>query len=205
MILDRLLDLRAVKAEDDVAGDVGDGDAAEVAIDLVHQLFVSGFILFNVLGDVRDTKFVEPLHFRVAKGTPAGAINGDLWVCCAHKKSSLSLLYIVQHLVLVVKSMITTLARLRSVRYNNTCMSASPKTQKEQPAKSDAISGATVIIMTALDTTWRAFVPTIGGTFLGIWLDSLFGSSPIALIICLIVGAGLSFALIAHQLITVRK
>ncbi len=87
----------------------------------------------------------------------------------------------------------------------------STPSKDSQSAKHDrsyeqsALSGPTLIFLTALDTTWRAFVPTLGGTFLGIWLDSLLGSSPLALIICLIIGAVSSFALIAHQLINVRK
>lgn len=59
--------------------------------------------------------------------------------------------------------------------------------------------------MTALDTTWRAFIPTLGGVFLGIGLDHLFGIAPIATIICLIVGTALSILLIAKQLRDVRR
>jgi hypothetical protein len=77
--------------------------------------------------------------------------------------------------------------------------------KKGQPSEQSALSGPNLIFLTALDTTWRAFVPTLGGTFLGIWLDSLLGSSPIALIVCLIGGTVLSFTLIAQQLISVRK
>lgn len=62
-----------------------------------------------------------------------------------------------------------------------------------------------ILIITALDTTWRAFLPTIGGTFLGIWLDNLFNITPVALIICLVLGVALSIFLIARQLINVRK
>lgn len=59
--------------------------------------------------------------------------------------------------------------------------------------------------MTALDTTWRAFLPTIGGTFLGIGLDHLFNAAPIFTIICMIIGFALSALLIALQLREVRK
>ena len=62
-----------------------------------------------------------------------------------------------------------------------------------------------ILVVTALDTTWRAFVPTIGGTFAGIGLDRLFASSPLFLIICLILGTALSILLIARQLIEVRS
>lgn len=62
-----------------------------------------------------------------------------------------------------------------------------------------------LIFLTALDTTWRAFVPTIGGVFLGIGLDHLFNIAPVATIICLIAGTALSVLLIALQLRNVRK
>jgi F0F1-type ATP synthase assembly protein I len=59
--------------------------------------------------------------------------------------------------------------------------------------------------VTALDTTWRAFVPTIGGTFLGIGIDNLFDIAPIATIVCLILGFAMSAVLIIRQLTSVRK
>lgn len=62
-----------------------------------------------------------------------------------------------------------------------------------------------ILVVTGLDTTWRAFVPTIGGTFAGIGLDRLFGSSPIFLFIMLAGGTALSVYLIARQLIDIRK
>lgn len=40
------------------------------------------------------------------------------------------------------------------------------------------VSPVKLLIITMLDTTWRAFVPTIGGTFLGIGLDHLFNTVP---------------------------
>lgn len=87
-------------------------------------------------------------------------------------------------------------------------MTTSPRLTK-QPGKSEVqpsgLSGPMVLLMTALDTTWRAFVPTIGGTFLGIGLDHLFNIAPIATIICLILGFAASTLLIARQLISVRK
>ena len=62
-----------------------------------------------------------------------------------------------------------------------------------------------LIFMTALDTTWRAFIPTLGGVFLGIGLDHLFNSAPVATIICLVLGVVASALLIAKQLRDVRK
>lgn len=82
----------------------------------------------------------------------------------------------------------------------------SSRTTKGQTSKTQSsLSGPMLIFMTALDTTWRAFIPTLGGVFLGIGLDHLFGIAPIATIICLIVGTALSILLIAKQLRDVRR
>lgn len=84
-------------------------------------------------------------------------------------------------------------------------MSPSPRPSKKSQTTNQPSSALLILVGTALDTTWRAFVPTIGGTFLGIWLDKLFNISPVALISCLILGTALSIFLIAQQLISVRK
>lgn len=65
-------------------------------------------------------------------------------------------------------------------------------------------SGAMLLLVTALDTTWRAFTPPIAGTFLGIWFDRLFHITPVATIICLIIGAILSLLLVLKQLRDLR-
>lgn len=62
-----------------------------------------------------------------------------------------------------------------------------------------------LIFMTALDTTWRAFAPTLGGVFLGIGIDHWLDSAPIATIACLLLGTLLSILLIAKQLRDVRR
>ncbi|MFZ2126345.1 MAG: AtpZ/AtpI family protein [Candidatus Microsaccharimonas sp.] len=66
-------------------------------------------------------------------------------------------------------------------------------------------SASMLLLATALDTTWRAFLPTIGGTFLGIGIDHWFNIAPIGTIACLIVGTALSILLIAKQIRDVRK
>lgn len=62
-----------------------------------------------------------------------------------------------------------------------------------------------LIFITALDTTWRAFLPTLGGVFLGIGLDHLFSIAPTATIICLIAGVVTSALLITKQLRDIRR
>ncbi len=77
-----------------------------------------------------------------------------------------------------------------------------PGTSDEKPPE---VSGAKVLMLTALDTTWRAFVPTIGGLFLGVGIDKWFGIIPIGTISCMILGFVLSTVLIARQLISVKR
>lgn len=87
-------------------------------------------------------------------------------------------------------------------------MNESPRPSSEQSRttkKQSTLSAPMLIFMTALDTTWRAFVPTIGGVFLGIGLDHLFNIAPIATIVCLIAGTALSAFLIVKQLRDIRK
>ena len=83
---------------------------------------------------------------------------------------------------------------------SKTSQGVSREQQGQQP-----LSAPMIVFMTALDTTWRAFVPTLGGVFAGIGLDHLFGIAPVATIVCLILGTVLSVILIAQQLINVRK
>lgn len=88
-------------------------------------------------------------------------------------------------------------------------MKSSPRLSSEASKTTDTArtkkSVSMLLLATALDTTWRAFVPTIGGTFLGIWLDHTFSVTPLATIICLIVGVALSALLITKQIRDVRK
>ena len=67
------------------------------------------------------------------------------------------------------------------------------------------ISAPMLIFVTALDTTWRAFLPTLGGVFLGIGIDNLLNIAPFATIGCLVLGVITSTLLITKQLRDVRK
>jgi len=62
-----------------------------------------------------------------------------------------------------------------------------------------------LIFLTALDTTWRVFAPTIGGVLLGIGIDHLLNIAPVATIVCLVLGVVLSGFLVVKQLRDVRK
>ncbi len=87
-------------------------------------------------------------------------------------------------------------------------MTQSPRPQSKPGRTTKAHSSLTapmLIFMTALDTTWRAFVPTLGGVFIGIGLDHLWDIAPIATITCLILGTALSIMLIVKQLRDIRR
>ena len=62
-----------------------------------------------------------------------------------------------------------------------------------------------VLSLTVLDTTWRAFVPTIGGTILGVTLDNVTGHAPLFTTISIIVGFAAAVLLVALQIRRVRK
>ena len=66
-------------------------------------------------------------------------------------------------------------------------------------------SAAILLILTMLDTTWRAFVPTIGGTLLGVLLDNTFKTAPVITFVMIILGFAISGVLIVLQLRSVRK
>lgn len=87
-------------------------------------------------------------------------------------------------------------------------MTESPRPQSNPGRTTKQTSGMSaplLMLMTALDTTWRAFFPTIGGVFLGIGIDHLLNVTPIATIVCLALGTAISILLIAKQLRDVRK
>lgn len=80
-----------------------------------------------------------------------------------------------------------------------------PSDKKPRELDDDsALSSPLIIFTTALDTTWRIFVPVLGGVFAGIGLDTYLSSKPVATIICLILGTVMSGWLIARQIRAVR-
>lgn len=89
-------------------------------------------------------------------------------------------------------------------------MSQSPRLSENKTSQGPSqmrqpLSAPMLLFMTALDTTWRVFVPILGGVSFGIGLDTWLHIAPIATIICLILGTILSTMLIIRQLINVRK
>lgn len=87
-------------------------------------------------------------------------------------------------------------------------MSESPRTTKEpeQTTKQQSnVSAPMLMLLTALDTTLRLFIPVIGGTFLGIGIDHWLHIVPFGTITCLLLGVIASALLIAKQLKDIRK
>ena len=86
-------------------------------------------------------------------------------------------------------------------------MPQSPRLNDEesQTTKRPQSPASMLLLATALDTTWRAFLPTIGGTFLGIGIDHMFNIAPTGTIICIILGTATAALLITKQLRDVRK
>ena len=79
------------------------------------------------------------------------------------------------------------------------------KTLTIQHSPTTAKSAAILMLLTILDTTWRAFVPTIGGTLLGVGLDNLTDQAPIFTAVFIATGFATSAILITLQLRKVRN
>lgn len=62
-----------------------------------------------------------------------------------------------------------------------------------------------LLVVTALDTTWRIFVPILGGVFLGIGIDAWLQVAPVAMLAGLVVGIIITVLLIIRQLRDVRN
>ncbi len=69
--------------------------------------------------------------------------------------------------------------------------------QTEQPP---AKSAAVLLLSDIADTTWRMFIPSIGCTMLGLYLDKQWHTSPWLMITGIIIGVTLSGLLVRRQL-----
>jgi len=62
-----------------------------------------------------------------------------------------------------------------------------------------------ILLLTMADTTWRMFVPTLAGLFIGLWLDSLTKKAPLFTIILLLLGVAATVGLVFQQMRNVKK
>ncbi len=70
------------------------------------------------------------------------------------------------------------------------------KEENKMPSSADTL----LLFATVADTTWRLFVPTLGGVGLGLWLDHLYTTKPLATLIGVICGTIVSLYLVYRQL-----
>lgn len=71
-----------------------------------------------------------------------------------------------------------------------------------RPADTETMA---VILGTIGDTTWRMFVPSVGGTLFGVWLDSVFGTKPWLMAVGIVLGLVFAFVLVQRQVTIIRK
>lgn len=50
--------------------------------------------------------------------------------------------------------------------------------KEPEPSEKSQKSTALILFSIAADTTWRMFVPTLGGTLLGLWIDDMNNTEP---------------------------
>jgi len=67
------------------------------------------------------------------------------------------------------------------------------KPEKQTDTEASARQIVSVMWATFGDTTWRLFVPSVGGTLLGVWADESWGTTPLMIIIG--TGLGISCAI----------
>ena len=74
------------------------------------------------------------------------------------------------------------------------------------PANDTGDSGAMMILArTMIGTMWRMFLPTIGLTLLGLWLDNVSGMKMRWLLAGVISGAIISVILVALQIAKIKQ
>ena len=78
-------------------------------------------------------------------------------------------------------------------------MRQSPKTDNT-PQSDSAPDALIVLIRDMADTTWRMFIPIIGGVSLGVWGDRSLAAKPWLTILGMAVGIGIAILLVRAQL-----
>ncbi len=81
-------------------------------------------------------------------------------------------------------------------------MAGKPNIQSDSSTEVDTVR---VLLGTIGDTTWRMFVPSVGFTLLGVWLDSVFGLKPWLMIAGIILGFTMAVILVKRQVDSASK
>lgn len=85
-------------------------------------------------------------------------------------------------------------------------MTQSPRAKSQTTDRPPTTTKAAILLLTTIaDTTWRAFVPTIGGTILGVALDNVLNVAPLMTTILIVAGFATSALLITLQIRSVRR
>lgn len=64
---------------------------------------------------------------------------------------------------------------------------------------------ARTLLASAADTTWRMFVPTIGFTMLGVWLDQQWHTKPWLMFVGIALGFVFACLLVRRQYLALKK
>jgi hypothetical protein len=78
-------------------------------------------------------------------------------------------------------------------------MSAGTLKDDDKPSTPDSKT-VLLVFATVGDTTWRLFIPSIGGTLLGLWADNAQDTAPIFTIIGIVVGSIIAIMLVRAQI-----
>ena len=84
-------------------------------------------------------------------------------------------------------------------------MAQLPNRSRQSSQSNDSPSAVRILLGDIADTTWRMFVPSVGFTLLGVWLDSLWDTKPWAMTAGLVVGVLGAYLLVAKQIKTIRR
>lgn len=83
-------------------------------------------------------------------------------------------------------------------------MSTSPNEKGESPTPPPEKSTVVLLLGDIGDTTWRMFVPTIGFTLVGLYVDSQLHTKPWCMIAGIIIGSVCAGYLVKRQLQKVK-
>jgi hypothetical protein len=66
-------------------------------------------------------------------------------------------------------------------------------------------SSQAVILLTLADTTWRMFVPSVGLTFVGLWLDGKWHTAPWLMMLGVVAGVLIAIMAVKLQIKKISK
>ena len=85
-------------------------------------------------------------------------------------------------------------------------MGKSPNSDtNDVPKDSTGASVSYALVGTIADTTWRMFVPSIGFTLLGVWLDATLHTKPWLMFAGIVIGAGFAGLLVRRQIMALKE